>query len=156
MSLFARIILLVSLLPASALAENFSFRDWAYDYFIDGATLKLGAGMRQSGNRVVRLSDKAEGKILDRDEESYFISYSTSPIYASIDGLGLTFVFNISGFKADEQEIGRDRFADLGSRARGRFDYVVPTAFYEWGDYRSGSYTRVGLGMGAQPNVTER
>ncbi len=141
------LLLLVPLTNAGA--DEFSWSDWAYDYFIDGATLKPGIGTRQAGIRVVRLSDEAEGKIVQRNEESYFLQYSTSPIWFSIENTGLTFMFNLSGFDADQQEVGRDIFLDLGSRANGRFFYVVPTVFYEWGNYLSGKYVRLGLGLGA-------
>lgn len=132
-----------------AAADDWSLADWAWDYFIEGATLKPGVGTRSAGIRVVRVSDNAEGKIVHRDEMSYFLQYSTSPIYFSIQKTGLTFIFNISGFDADQQEIANDSFFDLGTRMDGRFFYVVPTAFYEWGDYTTGNYARIGIGIGA-------
>lgn len=136
------------LLPISASASDWSFGEWAYDYFVDGATVKIGVGTRQAGVRVTRLADDAEGRVVQRDEESYFLTYSTSPIYTSLDNIGLTVVFNLSSFRADQQEIARDQFEDIGSRVSGRFFYVVPTAFYEWGNYRSGTFARVGVGVG--------
>ena len=126
-----------------------SFSEWAYDFFIDGATLKPGVGARQAGIRVVRNSDNAEGKIVHRDAEAWFLQYATSPTWLSIDNTGLTFMFNLSGFRANQQEVGRDVFQDLGTRANGSFFYVVPTVFYEWGNYLSGKYARAGFGIGA-------
>lgn len=134
------------LMPTPASATKLT--DWAYDYFIDGATLKLGVGTRIAGVQVKRLSDDATGKIVQRDLNSYFITYSTSPIYFSIDRSGLTFIFNLSGFSANKQEIDGGKFVDTGSRASGQFYYIVPTAFYEWGNYLKGTYARIGAGLG--------
>ncbi len=142
-------VLMFAFFSGSAAAREMTFNEWAYDYFVNGATLKLALGTRQAGIRVIRNSDKAEGRIVQRNEESYFLSYSTRPIFFSIENMGLTFVFNFSSFNAGQQEIVRDVFADLGTRASGEFYYVVPTVFYQWGDYTSGSYARVGIGLGA-------
>lgn len=146
-----RLLVLSVLLGLATLdhARATGFGEWAYDYFVDGATLKLALGTRQAGIRVIRNSDKAEGRIVQRNEESYFISYSTRPIMFSIDNMGLTFMFNFSSFDADRQEISRDVFVDLGTRVSGQFYYVVPTVFYQWGDYTTGTYARVGIGIGA-------
>lgn len=123
---------------------------WLYDYFIDGASVTLGVGTRQAGLKVTRLSDDAEGKIVQRDEEAYFLSYSTRPWFSkNYPNLGMSTMFNISSFNADKQEISKDVYEDLGTRTSGAFIYVVPTVFYQWGDYRYvGSYTRVGFGLG--------
>ena len=130
-------------------SRDMSFGEWAWDYFVNGATLKLGVGTRQAGIRAVRTSDNAEGKIVQRNEESYFLSYSTRPYFFSIKNTGMTFVFNVSTFNADQQQLSSDTFADLGTQTSGRFYYVVPTAFYQWGDHAvSGTYTRAGLGLG--------
>jgi len=69
-------------------------------------------------------------------------------------------MFNISSFNANKQETSKDVFEDVGTRASGAFLYVVPTAFYQWGEHRyEGKYTRIGVGLGLglmryQGNVT--
>ncbi|MGB5396548.1 MAG: hypothetical protein WBN96_05315 [Gammaproteobacteria bacterium] len=145
-----KIIIACLLLVAPAVkAAEMDFSDWAWDYFVNGATLKLGVGTRQAGIRAVRTSDNAEGKIVQRNEESYFISYSTRPYFFSIKNTGMTFVFNVSSFNANQQQVGSDSFVDLGTETSGLFYYVVPTAFYQWGDHAvNGTYTRAGLGLG--------
>lgn len=143
------ILSILLLLTTSTLqARDVSFGEWAYDYFVNGATVKLGAGARLAGIRVNRLSDNAEGRIVQRRDQSYFLTYSTRPVFFSIENTGMTFVFNLSNFNAGEQEVGKDNFVDVGSRANGRLYYVVPTAFYQWGDYVRGTYARLGLGLG--------
>ena len=96
-----------------------------------------------------RKIDGAKGKIVQRRENSWFLSYSTKPTYFSIENTGLTFIFNVSGFDADQQEVSKDEFVDLGTRMSGRFYYFVPTVFYEWGSFESGIYARAGAGLGA-------
>lgn len=137
-----------ALLTTSASASELS--DKLYDFFIDGASVTPGVGFRQAGLKVTRLSDGAEGKIVQRDDEAYFLSYSTRPWYSEkYPNLGLSFIFNISSFNAGRQETGPDVFEDLGTRASGEFIYVAPTIFYQWGEHRYvGRYTRVGLGLG--------
>ena len=142
------LLLLLSTQPLAVFADE-SFSSWAYDYFVDGASVKLAIGTRQAGISVLRLSDNAEGKIVQRKEDSWFLSYSTHPIYFPYGRSGLTFMFNISGFDADQQDTGNDVYVDLGSRASGRFYYFVPTLFYEWGNYRNGRFVRLGAGLGA-------
>lgn len=143
------ILFIVFIVPSSVMASENSFSTWVYDYFVDGASVKFGVGTRQAGIAVRRISDNAEGKIVQRNEDNWFLSYSTRPIYSSHRNLGLTFIFNISGFRADQQEISNDVYQDLGTRASGTFYYFVPTAFYEWGNYRLGQYARLGIGLGA-------
>jgi len=124
--------------------------DDLYDFFIDGASLRLGLGVRQAGLKVTRKSDGAEGKVVQRDEEAYFITYSTKPGFLkSSPSVGYTFMFNLSSFDADQQETSKDVYEDLGTRASGEFLYVVPTVFYQWGESRyEGKYTRIGIGVG--------
>ena len=121
-----------------------------YDYFIDGASIRLGVGVRQSGLKVIRKSDKAEGKLVQRNDEAYFLTYSTKPTFLPVNpNMGYSFMFNISSFDADRQETSVDVFEDLGTRASGQFIYVVPAFFYQWGESRyEGKYTRIGIGLG--------
>jgi hypothetical protein len=142
-------LLILICLPLSAQSADDSFSAWLYDYFIDGASVKLGTGTRQSGISVQRSSDGAEGKIYQVRENSFFYSYSTSPIYFSFKRTGLTFSFNATSFNADQQQVGNDKFVGLGSRVNGSSYYFVPTVFYEFGYYRTGRFARIGAGLGA-------
>ena len=140
------IIALFLMAPATAS----ELADDLYDFFIDGASLRLGVGTRQAGLKVIRKSDSAEGKVVQRNEEAYFLTYSTKPTFLkSLPNLGYTFMFNLSSFDANKQEISNDVYEDIGTRASGEFLYVVPTAFYQWGEHRyEGKYTRIGVGLG--------
>lgn len=133
---------------AEPLEESFSEQLW--DYLVNGATLTIGAGVRQSGIKVIRTSDKAEGTIVQRNDKAYFISYSTRPTYfRTAPHAGYTFSFNLSSFDADQQEIDKDVYEDIGTSVSGSFIYVVPTVFYEWGNYqKTGRFTRLGFGVG--------
>ena len=141
-------LLFSSISQAEAIEESFSEQLW--DYLVNGATLTIGAGVRQSGIKVIRTSDRAEGTIVQRNEEAYFISYSTRPTYLKkLPNVGYTFSFNLSSFDADQQEIDKDVYEDIGTRVSGSFIYVVPTVFYEWGNYlKTGRFTRLGFGLG--------
>lgn len=136
-------------LPSIVQASDDSFTAWLYDYFIDGASVKLGTGTRQAGISVQRESDSATGKIYQVRENSLFYSYSTSPIYFSIKNAGLTFSFNATRFTADKQQVSNDTFIDLGNQVSGNTYYFVPTVFYEFGNYRTGHFARIGAGLGA-------
>ena len=141
------IFLILLLAPLPVLADG-RLSTWLYDVLIDGASIRAALGTRQAGVSVHRKSDDAQGKIVQRSTNSWFLSYSTKPTYFSIDNTGITFIFNISSFDADQQEIANDTFVDLGTRVSGVFYYFVPTVFYEWGDYYSGTYARLGVGLG--------
>lgn len=141
------LLIFISCQPLLASADG-SFSAWLYDYLVNGASVKIAIGTRQAGISVERFSDNAEGEIVQRKEDSWFVSYSTRPIYFSPGKTGLTFMFNISGFDADQQKTGNDEYVDLGSRASGRFYYFVPTLFYEWGNYHNGRFVRAGAGLG--------
>ena len=142
----------ILLLVASPLCaeeiDNRTFGQRFYDYWVDGASLTLGVGTRETGVKVTRLSDGANGKLVHRNEEAYFLSYSTKPSYFRHSDFGYNWMFNLSNFKLNKQQTGSDTFTDLGTRMSGRFAYVVPTLFYNWGDKYKGSYVRTGIGLG--------
>lgn len=147
--LVAGIFLFISSIShAEPIDESFSEQVW--DFLVNGATLTIGTGVRQSGIKVIRTSDRAEGTIVQRNDQAYFISYSTRPGYLTrAKTVGYTFSFNLSSFDADQQEIDKDVFEDIGTRVSGSFIYVVPTVFYEWGNYhKTGRFTRLGFGLG--------
>ena len=149
LSLVTGILLFFSCLAqADPVEETFSEQLW--DYMVNGATLTIGLGVRQMGIKVIRSSDDAEGTIVQRNENAYFISYSTRPGYfRSLPSAGYTFKFNLSSFDANQQEIDKDVFQDIGTRVKGNFFYVVPSLFYEWGNYlKTGRFTRLGIGLG--------
>lgn len=135
-------------LPASA--DPGPLADWLYDFFIDGASITPGMGVKQAGLTVKRLADNSEGHIYQRNDQAWFLSYSTkSSYFKSHPSAGYTFVFNLSSFNARQQQISSDTFIDLGTRVKGEFLYVVPTLFYQWGEQRyTGTYLRIGLGLG--------
>ncbi|HAK59670.1 MAG TPA: hypothetical protein DCO77_04715 [Nitrospiraceae bacterium] len=58
-----------------------SFWAWLWDYLYNGASITLGVGLRQAELQVTRKIDGDYGKIVQRDEEAYFISYSTRPTF---------------------------------------------------------------------------
>ncbi|MCW8956012.1 MAG: hypothetical protein OQL09_03950 [Gammaproteobacteria bacterium] len=144
----AMLLFFISVSHAEPIDDSFSAQVW--DYLVNGATLTIGAGVRQSGIKVIRTSDRAEGTVVQRNDEAYFLSYSTRPTYfRTAPNAGYTFSFNLSSFDADQQEIDKDVFEDIGTRVSGSFVYVVPTVFYEWGNYHNtGRFTRLGFGLG--------
>lgn len=131
-------------------AQDGRLVDWLYDYFIDGASITPGLGVRQAGLKVNRLVDDTQGRIYQRNEQAWFLSYSTrSEYFKSYPSAGYSFVFNLSSFNARQQQVGSDTFIDLGTQVKGEFLYVVPTLFYQWGEQRyTGTYIRIGIGLG--------
>jgi hypothetical protein len=127
--------------------ESYSALIW--DYLTNGSSLTIGVGGREADLTVKRLSDNASGKLVQRNEKSYFLSYSTRPAFFGNSHFGYDFVFNLSTFNMDEQEISKNVYQNLGTSASGRFAYVVPTVFYMWGDHRRGTYFKTGIGFGA-------
>jgi len=97
---------------------------------------------------VKRLSDNAKGKLVQRNEKSYFFIYSTRPTFFDNSRFGYDFIFNLSSFQMHQQEITKEVYQDLGTSGKGWFGYVVPKVFYMWGDYRQGTYFKSGIGLG--------
>jgi hypothetical protein len=120
-----------------------------WNYLTVGSSLTLGIGGREADLTVKRLSDKASGKLVQRNEKSYFLNYSTRPIFFDDSHFGYDFVFNLSTFHMGQQEVAKNTYQDLGTSGRGKFAYVVPTLFYMWGDHRQGTYFKSGVGVGA-------
>ena len=126
-----------------------TFWEWLWDYLYNGASLTVGIGTRQADLRVTDKSTNASGKISQRDEEAYFISYSTRPSFIRDTRFGYTLMFNYTTFNMDQQEVAKNEYQDVGTRVRGRVAYVVPTVFYQLGEHgRRGAYVRLGIGVG--------
>ncbi len=120
-----------------------------WDYLTVGSSLTIGIGGREADLTVKRLSDNASGKLVQRNEKSYFFNYSTRPIFFDDSRFGYDFVFNLSSFHMSQQEITKNVYQDMGTGGSGKFAYVVPTLFYMWGDHRQGTYFKSGIGIGA-------
>lgn len=122
---------------------------WLWDYFVNGASITAGIGVRQADVQVRDKQTNAAGKISDRDNTAYFLSYSTRPSFIRNSKFGYNFVFNYQTFNMDKQEVAKDVYEDLGTRIHGRVLYFVPTVFYQLGEHGpKGAYTRLGVGLG--------
>jgi len=131
----------------AASSESFAARLW--DYLYRGASVEVGIGSRQADLKVTDKSTQATGKIAERHERAYFISYSTRPSFIGTTRFGYNFALNYTTFEMDRQEVAKDVYEDLGTRVRGRVGYVVPTLFYQYGEHGpKGAYTRAGIGLG--------
>ena len=119
-----------------------------WDYLATGSSLTVGIGGREADLTVTRLSDNASGKLVQRNERSYFLSYSTRPIFFGETKFGYDFVFDLSTFHMGQQQTANNVYQDLGTGGSGKFAYVVPTLFYMWGDHRQGTYFKAGIGLG--------
>ena len=128
-------------------ATSYSAAIW--DYLTNGASLTIGIGGREADLTVKRLSDNASGKLVQRNEKSYFLSYSTRPTFFDESRFGYDFMFNLSTFHMNQQETAKNIYQDLGTGGNGKFAYIVPTLFYMWGDHKQGTYFKSGIGLGA-------
>jgi hypothetical protein len=129
--------------------EQMSFGAWLWDYLYNGASITVGVGTRQAELKVTRKSDSKFGKIVQRDEDAYFLSYSTRESFIGSSQFGYTFMLNYTTFNMDKQEVEKNVYEDIGTRLRGKVAYVVPTLFYQWGEHRKiGKFVRTGIGLG--------
>ncbi len=125
------------------------FWDKTWDYLVNDASITVGTGLRQAEMTVTRKINGATGKIAQRNEQAYFLSYSTRPSFIRESHFGYTFMLNYSHFSMDKQKVAGDAYQDIGTRVRGNFAYVVPTLFYQWGEHRyKGKFVRLGIGLG--------
>lgn len=130
-------------------ADDMTFWEWLWDYLYNGASLTVGVGTRQAELKVTEKSTQRFGKIVQRDEEAYFISYSTRPSFLNSANFGYTFMLNYATFNLDKQEISKNVYEDIGTRVRGRTAYVVPSFFYQWGQHEPyAKFIRLGVGLG--------
>ncbi len=148
LSIFALSLLLFSTLLQAEEAESPSFKARLYDYWVNGASITLGVGVRETGATITRLSDGASGKLVQRNEEAYFLSYKTRPRYFDNSNFGYSWMLNLSSFDMQQQEVAKEQYQDLGTRISGAFAYVVPTFFYNWGNNYKDNFVRAGIGLG--------
>jgi hypothetical protein len=129
--------------------EQMSFGAWLWDYLYNGASITVGVGTRQAELKVTEKVTGKFGKIVQRDEDAYFLSYSTRESFIGTSQFGYTFMLNYTTFNMDKQETAKNIYKDLGTRVRGKVAYVVPTLFYQWGEHRKiGKFVRLGVGLG--------
>jgi hypothetical protein len=122
---------------------------WLYGNFIDGASVTLGFCVHQADVTVRDKATNAVGKISDRDNTAWFLSYSTRPSFIRASKFGYNIMLNYTTFNADKQEVVKGDFRDLGTRLHGRVASVVPTIFYQLGEHGpKGAYLRGGVGAG--------
>jgi hypothetical protein len=126
---------------------------WAYDSFVDGASIILGYGVRRSNFTFTRKSDNASGTIVDRDYPAYFLIYSTKPSFFENSRFGYTFMIKLSSFDMNQQiatgtVIGGSP-VDVHTDLQGIIGYAVPSLYYQWGEHRStGTFFLIGAGLG--------
>jgi hypothetical protein len=145
-------------MPESALATGTTgtgggLLGWAYDSFVDGASIILGYGVRRSNFTFTRKSDNASGTIVDRDYPAYFLIYSTKPSFFENSRFGYTFMIKLSSFDMNQQiasgaVIGGTP-TDVHTDLEGIIGYAVPSLYYQWGEHRStGTFFQIGAGLG--------
>jgi hypothetical protein len=115
----------------------------------DEASLTVGYGVMKWELEIKRTSDGASGKLVQRDDSSLYVSYSTKPFFFKESNFGYTIMVNYHDFDMTKQEIANDQFADFGTEVHGYVVYAVPTLYYQWGEHRQkGRFVRIGLGAG--------
>jgi len=98
---------------------------------------------------IKRTSDGASGKLVQRDDSSLYVSYSTKPFFFKESNFGYTVMVNYHEFDMTKQETQNDKFADFGTEMHGYVVYAVPTLYYQWGEHRQkGRFVRLGVGAG--------
>jgi len=126
---------------------------WAYDSFIDGASITLGFGTRRSSFTFTRKSDNASGTIIDRDYPAYFFIYSTKPSFFEKSNFGYAFLVKLSTFDMNQQVASGALVAgtpvDVHTDLSGIIGYAVPSLYYQWGEHqKTGTFVQLGAGLG--------
>jgi len=122
---------------------------WAWRELTDEASLTVGYGIMKWSLDIKRSSDGATGTLVQRDNGTLYVSYSTKPYFFKESNFGYTVMVNYSDFDMTKQETANDKFADVGTEVSGYIVYAVPTLYYQWGDHlQKGRFVRVGFGAG--------
>lgn len=119
-----------------------------WHYLTDGASITAGAGGRQMSVEVTRAGTDDRGKLVENDENAWFLSYNTRASYFANSMFGYSWMFNLSSFELHQQETAPEVAEDLGSRVEGYFAYAIPAFFYNLGDKYKGTWLRTGIGLG--------
>jgi len=142
-----------SALDTEATGTGGGLLGWAYESFVDGASIIFGYGVRRSNFTFTRKSDNASGTIVDRDYPAYFLIYSTKPSFFEKSRFGYTFMIKLSSFDMNQQiasgvVIGGTP-TDVHTDLQGIIGYAVPSLYYQWGEHRTtGTFFLVGVGLG--------
>jgi hypothetical protein len=127
--------------------QGFVSRLW--NELTDEASLTVGYGIMKWALDIQRTSDGASGKLVQRDDSSLYVSYSTKPFFFTGSKFGYTVMVNYHDFDMTKQEIENDKFADFGTEMHGYVVYAVPTLYYQWGEHlEKGRFVRLGVGAG--------
>jgi hypothetical protein len=125
------------------------FVSWVWKELTDEASLTVGYGSMKWVLDIKRSSDGATGRLVQRDDSSLYVSYSTKPFFFKESNFGYTVMVNYHEFDMTKQEIANDQFADFGTEVHGYVVYAVPTLYYQWGEHREkGRFVRIGFGAG--------
>jgi hypothetical protein len=122
---------------------------WLWKELTDEASLTIGYGIMKWVLDVKRTSDGATGKLVQKDNSTLYVSYSTKPYFFKESNFGYTIMVSYSDFDLTKQETANDKFADFGTEVHGYMVYAVPTLYYQWGEHRrKGRFVRLGVGAG--------
>ena len=139
----------VSTETTTSSAPRAGFVGWVWKELTDEASLTVGYGTMKWALDIKRTSDGASGRLVQRDDSSLYVSYSTKPFFFEDSNFGYTVMFNYHDFDMTKQEIANDQFADFGTEVHGYVVYAVPTLYYQWGEHlRKGRFVRIGFGAG--------
>jgi hypothetical protein len=134
---------------ATVEAPRKGFVNFLWKELTDEASLTVGYGIMKWVLDVKRTSDGATATLVQRDNSTLYVSYSTKPYFFKGSKFGYTVMVNYSDFDLTKQETENDEFADFGTEVHGYIVYAVPTLYYQWGEHRrKGRFVRLGVGAG--------
>lgn len=134
--------------PGTKTEQSPAMSQKLWHYLTDGASVTVGLGGRQMSVQVTRIGTNDTGKLVENDENAWFLSYNTRASYFDNSNFGYSWMFNLSSFELHRQETAPKVTEDLGTRVEGYFAYAVPAFFYNLGDKYQGSWLRTGIGLG--------
>jgi len=122
---------------------------WAWTSLTDEASITASVGILQAAMTVKRNSDGASATLVQRDENAFFLRYSTKTSFFKDSNFGYTVMVNYVHFTMTRQETGFREYTDLNTEINGQMIYAVPTLYYQWGEHRyDGTFIRLGIGIG--------
>lgn len=143
-------VFLLSVLPKSGTAEEIE----KYTVLEDGGTygfmLGLGVSLKYVSFDVYRSGETTpEGTLSEEENITYFLLAGSPYQYFGRGNLGYYLEMGISPFSFNQQEVGLNN-QDLGTSVDGRYFYLTPVFFLNFGDkYFVKNYSaKLGFGIG--------
>ncbi|MDX2471472.1 MAG: hypothetical protein QNL04_12940 [SAR324 cluster bacterium] len=143
---------LITLLNASSLFAQSSQTGGYFALGYSNSGQSVGVQSKETGEQGDLNTEN-----YDRSSSGLFVKYSSRPNLFSNGGFGYNYILNYSQVNVTGQIVtggGADSSSDtqevlnLGTSAKGKGVFIIPTLFYLWGDSSLSNYFMIGFGLG--------